>query len=467
MTPPHAVVIGAGPAGLTAAYELCKRGVAVDVFEASLAIGGLARSVELWGWTVEFGSHVFISHDRRVSAIWTELIGDDYRRLTLRRGIYTPRHMFGYPLALGEVLRSLGLMEALHCLASFARSRSRRLPAGQLSAQAWIVSRFGRRLFDLFFRDYAEKLWGLPADQVDAKFALELLGNLDRISPWDYLRKRLVQAQGDAGGTGRAEFAHPESGIGVLWTRMAARIAAMGGRVHLGARVQRLMTSGNVVTGIDVAGTAWPCDLVVSSMPLPLLVRALSPGPREVERAIESLTFRNTVLVYLRVDSPALFSYNWVYIYAPAIQIGRVTNFRCWAPASPPDDATILCLEYWCSDGDAIWQNDDAAIAELAAREMKSTGLLGQARITATEVRRFRRSHPVYSQGYLEHVGILRDYVRGFQGLASIGRHGSFSYNSVSDSILDGILAVEGSPLRDMRPHWHEVHSSSAQGSAE
>lgn len=443
MTATHAIVIGAGPAGLTAAYELCKRGVHVDVVEAGPAIGGLARSIELWGWTVEFGSHIFISHDRRVSAIWTELVGNDYRRLTLRRGIYTPRHIFGYPLALGDVVRNLGPIDALRCLVSFAFSRFGGPPRGQLSAEAWIVSRFGRRVFDLFFRDYAEKLFGLPAHQVDAKFALELLGNLDRISPWDYVRKRLVRAQGDRSGAGHAQFAHPDSGIGVLWTRMAERVHAMGGHIHLGTRVQRLVTSGAAVTGVEVAGAVRPCDLVVSSLPLPVLVRALSPGPRNVEVAAQSLALRNTVLVYLRVDSPDLFPYNWLYIYAPAIRIGRVTNFRCWASDSPPDDASILCLEYWCSDADAVWQSDDAGIVELAAREMRATGLLGEARISATDVRRFRGSHPVYSKGYLEHVGTLRDYVGGFTGLVSIGRHGSFSNNSVSDSILNAILAVD------------------------
>jgi protoporphyrinogen oxidase len=436
-------VIGAGPAGMTAAYQLAKAGVDVEVFEAGSAVGGLARTISLWGQRVDLGPHRFFSSDRRVNELWLEVVGRDYDVVPRLTRIYYGGRFYAYPLRPANALWNLGAVEAATCLASYAGARLRpRAPARDDSFEDWVVARFGRRLFEIFFKAYSEKLWGIPCHALDADFAAQRIRTLS-------LSVALRDALGLSGRrrprTLLDQFAYPHGGTGSVYERMAQAVRARGGRVHLGAPVRRVLAAAGVAHALELEdGSVRAYDHIVSSMPLSLLVSRLPEVPAEVRRAAESLRFRNTLLVYLHVRATDLFPDNWLYIHAPSLQVGRVTNFRNWTPHLFGDAAsTILALEYWCDDGDPLWAAPDAALIALGVRELRGTGLLGTAAVDEGHVHRIRRCYPVYERGYRTRLRPVEAYLRTLRGLSAIGRYGAFKYNNQDHSILMGLLAAE------------------------
>jgi protoporphyrinogen oxidase len=479
----NTIIIGAGPAGLTAAHELAKHGGAagITVLEAAAAVGGMARTIPLWGQRVDLGPHRFFSSDTRVNKLWLEIAGRDYDMVPrLTRILYRGR-LFHYPLKPFNALRNLGLFEAARCMASYFRGKMR-APGGADSAAAgagasfeqWVSARFGRRLFGIFFKTYSEKLWGIRCDQIDADFAAQ------RIKKFS-LGEAVKAALFNSGGKHKTlvdVFAYPHGGSGAIYERMAARIAAAGGVLRLGTPVRRVLTTpagggrGAVIPGRDGAGgdarasadraaPAAPAarvagvelasgeiiaaGRVVSTMPVTDLVAGLDAVPAAVRDALAALRFRNTVLVFLKIDAENLFPDNWLYVHAADLRCGRITNFRNWSPTlNAGGRASILALEYWCHDEDAFWGADDAGLVALASDEIRRSGLLpAGAVVAAGHVERLRRSYPVYARGYRRPLSVVENHLRGIEGLTVIGRYGAFKYNNQDHSILMGLLAAE------------------------
>lgn len=435
-------VVGAGPAGLTAAYQLAKAGAQVEVFEGSHAVGGMARSFPLWGQIVDLGPHRFFSSDPRVNRLWLEVLGTDYEMIGRLTRIYYNQTFFHYPLKPLNALAGLGPASAAACVASYAWARIRP-PSDTSGFDNWVVSRFGRRLFEIFFKSYSEKLWGIGCDELDSDFAAQ------RIKKFS-----LSEAMKSALGLGRSrqhktlvdEFAYPRLGAGMLYERMAEKVTALGGNIHLGAPVQSVLPSriGAERPALVLAdGTKKSFDHVISTMPLTLLVERMG-APTQILEHARALRFRNTILVYLRITAEALFPDQWIYIHAKELSTGRVTNFSNWSGGiRNAERDTILCLEYWCYDDDAIWQEDDSALVDLATREILQTGLVKAEQVTAGHVLRVPKCYPVYSRGYKEHLKPVEQFLSGITGITAIGRYGAFKYNNQDHSILMGILAAE------------------------
>jgi protoporphyrinogen oxidase len=436
-------VIGAGAAGLTAAYQLAKGGAEVEVFEAGDAVGGLARTIRRWGQQVDLGPHRFFSNDPRVNRLWLEVVGRDYRMVDRLTRIYYRRRFFHYPLKPGNALWNMGVWSAVRCLGSYLKEKivPSYPPADNETFESWVVGRFGRRLFEMFFKSYSEKLWGISCQDLDADFAAQ------RIKKFS-----LGAAVKGALGLGKAthktlvdQFAYPTGGTGMVYERMADRIRAWGGRIHLGRPVQRVVHDDCRVTGLGFAdGHVEPFDHVISTMPLTLLVRGLGEPPPAVASAVATLRFRNTILVFLHVEGTDHFPDQWLYVHSPDMLMGRVTNFRNWVPELYGGArTTVLALEYWCYDEDGLWHEPDAQLVGRATHEVRSTGLIGEARVLDGDVFRIRRCYPVYARGYKKHLDPVVAWLRGFQGLTPIGRYGAFKYNNQDHSILMGLLAAE------------------------
>jgi protoporphyrinogen oxidase len=434
-------VIGAGPAGMSAAYQLCKAGVETHVFEAGPSVGGLSRTIELWGQKVDLGPHRFLSSDRRVNELWLEVVGADYEMVNRLTRIVYRRKFFHYPLKPLDAFSKLGLWEAARCVISYGQARLSPVPVDG-SFENWVVNRFGRRLFEIFFKSYSEKLWGISCRSLDSDFAAQ---RIKKLTLYEAVKNALFSGKGTQHKTLVDQFAYPVGGTGMVYERMAAYVNTHGGNVACRRPVKRVLAENQRATAIEFDdGTIEKYDHIVSTMPLTQLVARLPDLPEEVRRNAESLKFRNTILVYLEVESRELFPDNWVYIHSPDLQMGRISNFRNWVPQLYGSaETTIICIEYWCYDEDDIWKQEDAAIIAQASAEVRRTGLVDSQKIFQGQVFRIKRSYPVYDMGYKQRLKPVENYLSGIAGLSVIGRYGAFKYNNQDHSILMGILAAE------------------------
>jgi protoporphyrinogen oxidase len=447
------IIIGAGPAGLTAAYQLSKETSEVVVFEADACVGGLARSIRLWDQTVDLGPHRFFSRDRRTNELWLEVVGRDYAMVNRQTRILYRGELFQYPLEAFDALAKLGSVEALKCLGSYAREWVRSTPRN-VSFEDWVRHRFGRRLFELFFKTYSEKLWGIPCHELDADFAAQ---RIKKLSLSEAVKSALFPENRKKHRTLVDEFAYPLGGTGSVYERMAEATRRRGGKVCLKAPVKRVLTEAGVVTGVElVSGERLACNQVISTMPLTLLVMQLDGAPPEVVTACRSLEFRNTILVFLEVLNENPFPDNWIYVHSPELRFGRVTNFRNWVPQlHDANPNAILAMEYWCDANDGFWKKDEQAITALAREEIVKAGLVSRAnKLGRSFVFRIPRCYPVYRCGYQEHVDVIKEHLKTISGLQVIGRYGSFKYNNQDHSILMGCLAAENVLRQENHDLW-------------
>jgi len=452
-------VIGAGPAGMTAAMQLSQGGADVDLYEASPNVGGMSRTIELWGQRVDLGPHRFFSTDSRVNRLWLSVVGDDYTMIDRLTRICYDQKFFSYPLKPLEACQKLGAVNAVLCVASYVKEQFRRTAntRDESSFESWVVRRFGQRLFETFFKSYSEKLWGIACNELSDEFAAQ---RIKQFSLREALLSSVSRRRARSHKTLVDRFAYPHGGTGMVYERMAQQFQLAGGRLHLNSPVRRILNDQSRVRGIElIDGGTHLFDHVISTMPLTLLVRGLNEVPAAVLEASGQLSFRNTILVYLNYDSPALFDDQWLYMHSPKLRTGRVTNFRNWVKELYGDSkSTILSAEQWCNNDDDCWTSPDDVLIEQAASEMKEAKLVHGERFIGGHVVRVPRCYPVYRRGFRQHVERIADFVKTVSGLHVIGRYGAFKYNNQDHSILAGILAAENLLAGQTHDLW-EVNS--------
>lgn len=441
------IIIGAGPAGLSCGYELAKAGVEVEVYEASPYVGGMARSFDLWGQRVDMGPHRFFSKEKHINDFFTTLVKDDYTLVNRLTRIYYRNRFFHYPIKLFNALFNLPPLTTVRILWEYVRIQIFPYKNPQ-TFEEWVSNRFGRKLFEVFFKHYSEKLWGIPCSKIDADWAAQRIKSL---SLWGAIFSAVFGNRGNKHKTLLDQFVYPNNGTGTLYERAAEFIVAKGGKVNLKSPVKRVMQdemqdAGYRVRGVELMdGTIVEADYVVSTMPLTALVKNLKDVPADVRAAVEKLYFRNTILVYLEVDANNLFSDNWIYVHSPEVKHGRITNFRNWSKELYGNkNTTILCMEFWAFDRDEIWKDKDENLAELAKKEIRMLNLVPEdAEILNALVLRVPKCYPVYETGYQVHLKKVENYLDTVPSLIPIGRYGAFKYNNQDHSILMGILAAD------------------------
>ncbi len=434
-------VIGAGPAGLSAAYALAGSGVSVDIHEAESTVGGMAKTISLWDHKVDLGPHRFFSSDPFVNGLWLDVAGEDYSVIDRLTRIYYNNKLFYYPLKPANALLNLGIKEAAACSLSYARELF--APTAQDgSFENWVVSRFGNRLFEIFFKTYTEKLWGIPCTQLDADFAAQ---RIKRLNLLEAVKNAVFSGKDNRHRTLLDQFAYPNDGTGMIYERMAQYVRERGGNVYLNNPVHTAVVEDGRVWGIITeGGDTVPYDHVVSSMPLTLLVNRMSETTPEIRQVCESLYYRNTILVYLLVDSDRLFPDNWIYVHSTGLKMGRISNFRNWAPGLYGSSRyTVIACEYWSNHGDDLDGMSDKDLIDLCVKEIRRTSLVGSSRILDAHVHRVDKSYPVYYRGYKERLSRIYRFLSGYENLSIIGRYGSYKYNNQDHSILMGLLCAE------------------------
>ena len=446
MTDRDAVVIGAGPAGLTASYLLAKAGRAVTVLEADPRhVGGIARTVEHGGFRFDVGPHRFFSKSPEVEALWDELLPGDMLQIARRTHIYYRGRYFSYPLDAAEALRRLGLRES--ALAGLSYLRAQAFPVRDpRSFEDWVSNAFGRRLFDTFFRTYTEKVWGMRCAEISADWAAQRIKGL---SLGAAIRNAVAPRRGaQTVKTLIESFRYPRRGTGAMWEAAAAGTRRFGGEVRLGCRVTGLARAGGTwrvsFAGHDGSCGALAAPHVISSMAIRDLAAMLEPALQARPHA-EALRYRDFLTVVLFVRDRGLFDDHWLYIHDPEVRTARIQNFKAWSPDLVPDPAcTALGLEYFCFEHDDIWDRSDDALVRLATAEVAALALVAPGDVLGGCVERQPKAYPVYDADYATHVAAVRDELAArFPGLHLVGRNGMHKYNNQDHAMMTAMLTVE------------------------
>jgi protoporphyrinogen oxidase len=451
----HLVVIGGGPAGLTAAYELVKYGLRPTVVEKGSMVGGLARTESYKGFHFDMGGHRFFTKSAEVRKMWHEVLGDEFLHRPRLSRIYFKKKFFQYPLKPFSTLVGLGCVESLLILLSYLRWQLFPYKREDTFEQ-WVTNRFGKRLFLTFFKTYTEKVWGIPCSELKAEWAAQRIKDLSlktALLNMFFKPKTTIKTLIEA-------FDYPRLGPGMMWNVVKSRIENQGGVVRLNTDVTQIIRTDDRIDSIAIACNGHtetvPGTDFISSMPITELIQKLDPPPPEtVLRAAQELHYRDFLTVCLIVNTPHLFPDNWIYIHDPEVKVGRIQNFKNWSPDMVPDPAkTSLGLEYFCTEGDGLWTMADAELIELGKREVDRLGLANYADVEDGCVVRVPKSYPVYDSDYREHLEIIRKFVDGLENVQTIGRNGLHRYNNQDHAMLTGMLAVRNLVSGEQNDLW-------------
>ncbi|MDX2044254.1 MAG: FAD-dependent oxidoreductase [Acidobacteriota bacterium] len=444
-----ALVIGAGPAGLTSAYELSKLGISSTIIEADEQVGGLSRTVSYKGYRFDIGGHRFFSKVPLINELWREMLSEDFLLRPRLSRIHYRGHFFDYPLKAANALAGLGPIEAFLVMLSY--SKAKMFPsAEETNLEQWVSNRFGQRLYEIFFKTYTEKVWGIPCNEISADWAAQRIKNL---SLKEAIRNALLgagkSAEGEVITTLIEQFHYPRLGPGMMWDCCKDLLAEKGNETVHGIKVDKIRhRKGRVesVVGHRSNGerVEFDADHFISSMPLRRLIQSLDPlPPDEVLAAANSLRYRDYLTVVLMAKREDVFPDNWIYIHSPEVKMGRIQNYKNWSPEMVPDQSrSSLGLEYflWQQDEEWTWSND--RLIDLGIKECAQIGLVEPDEIEDGTVVRMKKAYPVYDHNYNDRVDIIRNYLETLPNLQTIGRNGLHRYNNQDHSMLTGVYAA-------------------------
>jgi len=487
VSPVKVAIIGAGPAGLTAAYLLTKADASVAVFEGDPQyVGGISKTATYKGFHFDIGGHRFFSKSQEVENLWSEILPDDMLVRPRSSRILYRGQFFSYPLKAKEALLKLGIVESLRC--GFSYLKARVFPVRKpRNFEEWVSNRFGRRLFQIFFKTYTEKVWGMDCREISADWAAQRIKGLSLTTAVlaALFPKRKARAGAAVVKTLIESFRYPRLGPGMMWDACAAKVKAAGGNITMGRRVEQCRYDAAAerwtLTTRDAAGNeeSIEAEHVISTAPVRELCQMLQPSvsPASAEAATR-LKYRDFITVVLILKDRAAFADNWIYIHDPSVLVGRVQNFKSWSPEMVPDPAmTCYGLEYFCFEHTGLWNFADEKLQELGREEIVRLGLARAEDIVDSHVVRQKKAYPVYDDSYADHVGLIRDELeRRFPTLHLVGRNGMHKYNNQDHSMMTAMLCVKnilaGKRLYDLwdvneDAEYHESGEHSAGSSGE
>lgn len=439
------LVIGGGPAGLTAAYEFQKigQGRTALVLEGGEIVGGISRTESHNGFRFDIGGHRFFTKVPEVEAMWREVMGDDFIRVPRQSRIYYRGKFYDYPLKIFNALGNIGAYEAARIMLSYLKWQVRPSKVEDTFEQ-WVINRFGGRLYMHFFENYTRKVWGIDPKNIQADWAAQRIKNLS-------LFKALWNAISGANDTASLieEFDYPRLGPGQMWEKCADAIKDGGGEVRTRSWVKRLHRKDNRITSVEVVDEAGATHRIearnyINSMALKDLIGCIHPAPPQpVIDAANRLKYRDFLIVTLVLDRPDPFPDNWIYVHAPDVQVGRIQNFRAWSKDMLPNDTQAsIGMEYFCQKGDGLWTSSDDALRALAAKELAQLGLATEEEVAGGFVIRQPKAYPVYDTEYREACATIQAWIDGLENLQSVGRNGQHRYNNQDHSMMTGIYAA-------------------------
>jgi protoporphyrinogen oxidase len=484
------LVIGAGPAGLTASYLLTKQGISTTVIEADpVYVGGISRTANYKDFLFDIGGHRFFSKSKEVVDLWKEILPQDFISRPRLSRIYYDGKYYSYPLKAFEALGNLGVIESSMCVLSFMYKQA--FPNEKPDTfHEWVANQFGERLFSIFFKTYTEKVWGMSCDEISADWAAQRIKGLDLWTAMAHALRNSIKPKGFTDGTKAHDgeviktlidtFQYPRKGPGMMWDAAARKTREQGGEIHMDTRLSSLAFDKASGLWTVVAGSSngavktYTARHIISSAPIKELIHSLAVEPKCIDAA-NRLRYRDFITVAVVVDKPDLFPDNWIYIHEPSVKVGRIQNFRSWSPEMVPDEKlACLGLEYFCFEGDGLWTAKDEDLLALARKELAQIGLTTEAECIDGCVVRQKKAYPVYDEGYKQNVETIRsELAETYPTLHLVGRNGMHKYNNQDHAMMTSMLTVKniaaGTLVYDI---WNvnedaEYHESGEAGAEE
>ena len=439
-------VIGGGPAGLTAAWLLVRRGCEVTVLEADDIVGGISRTATYRGYRFDIGGHRFFTKIAPVQELWEEILGDEFIEVPRLSRIHYEGTFFDYPLRARNALAGLGMWRATRMVLSYLKARIRPDPVEE-NFEQWVTNRFGKQLYETFFKTYTEKVWGVPCTEIRAEWAAQRIQGLSLARA--ILNATSLQKRSATIKTLIHSFRYPRLGPGQMWEACRDRIEGAGGTVLMKHKAIAIEVEDGKAVAVrartPVGERRFSCEHVITTMPLRSLIRSLEPAvPEAVRQAGEGLRYRDFMLVALILEAEDLFPDNWIYVHTRGVTVGRIQNFNNWsADLVPEPGRTCLGMEYFCFEGDGLWTKPDHELITQATEELRMLGLAGGAPVVDGTVVRMPKAYPIYDSEYREHIDVIRGCIDRIPNLHTVGRNGMHKYNNQDHSMLTAMLAVE------------------------
>jgi len=452
------LALGGGPAGLTAGYLLARAGKPVIVLESTDQVGGIARTDVREGYRFDLGGHRFFTKVKEVDDLWHAILGEEFLRRPRQSRIYWNHKFLEYPLQGVDVIKKLGPVDLTKALLSYLWAAIK--PKGREDTfEEWVCNRFGRWLFNQFFKSYTEKVWGVSTSEIRSEWAAQRIKGLSFFAA---AKSAFLGNRGNKIKSLISEFNYPRYGPGQMWEKMRDEIRAHGGEVRLNAPVTRLRIEGGRVVEVVAGGETLTPSHVISSLPLRTTVGIAEPRPAdEVWDAARGLRYRDFLTVLLVIEDEDMFPDNWIYIHDPSVKVGRIQNFRSWSPWMVPNDTDAsIGMEYFCFEGDELWSMADEDLVAMATREIQQLGLARAEKVKMGFVVRVHKAYPMYDAEYAERVATIREWLDGIDNLQQVGRNGLHRYNNSDHSMLTAMRAVDNILLGTRHDLW-EVNAES------
>ncbi|NIP25490.1 MAG: FAD-dependent oxidoreductase [Phycisphaerae bacterium] len=440
------VVLGCGPAGLAASYELAKKGRKVICLEKDNIVGGISRTICRNGFRFDIGGHRFFTKISRVNDLWKEVLGNDFLIRPRLSRIYYNNKFFNYPLKPVNALVGLGFFKTIEILGSFFATKVKPYSREDTFEQ-WVSNRFGKQLYQIFFKTYTEKVWGITCENIKAEWAAQRIKGLSLTS---VVKAALLGNRKNKIKTLIEEFSYPRFGPGQMYETMAEKIKKTGGKVLLQNKCTKINAKNGEIISVEVSSKEGKTkqiegDHFISSIPIDELVLGMNaPVPKNVSESARKLSYRSLLTVNLMINRKEQFKDTWIYIHSPEVQVGRIQCYKNWSPYMVPDkNNSSLGLEYFCAENDELWNSSNEELIELAKKEIDKLKLARPESVFDAFVIRTPKTYPVYSMDYSLHLNTIKKYLVKYKNLQCIGRNGMFKYNNMDHSILSGLLAVE------------------------
>jgi len=442
------IIIGGGPAGLTAAYELNKSGIRSEVFEKDDIVGGISRTVNYKGYRFDIGGHRFFTKVKVVQDMWDEVLRKDFLLRDRLSRIYYRKKFFNYPFEVKNAVFGLGIFNSLLIVLSYLRAQV--IPIRpENTFEQWIINRFGYRLYKIFFKTYTEKVWGIPCSEISSEWAAQRIKGLSLFSALKNALLKKPPADKNVIKTLINSFHYPKLGPGMMWEKVREIVEEGLCRVHMNSGIEKIYWHNDAVLAVEtckdrtttrISGTDF-----ISSMPIRELIAKLEPlPPSEILKAGDKLNYRDFITVSLIIDKKTIFEDNWIYIHDPNVKVGRIQNFKNWSPYMVPDpEKTSLGMEYFCFENDEFWSMSNENLVDLAKNELEKLGFAKKSEIIDGTVVRMPKAYPVYDEQYKAALNIIKEFLGNISNLQLVGRNGMHKYNNQDHSMLTSMLAVK------------------------